>query len=296
MAWDPLQTWSAEQLFGFHSEINVVRLFQILFCAALVLQTLRRSYDQLEYRRLARGGGSPPHVMGRRPQKEAWPLLGHETWPVFGLFDLRVSAKTYLYCFDLFRMSICLAAVGVAPRVMLASACVLYFGSFSQLVGLSYVRRKTNLFPFIFAILAVSPGIDSDLSASVPLWPIYLILVLLCMAYVNAGLTKLRVSGFSWVTSEAVQTHILEECLFKPNSFGMWFSTKPMLCRLLAAFSLFFELSYPIVLVLPWLMFPYGAIGALFHLGIFMTMKVDFIRYWSPIYLVFVVMVVEKLA
>jgi hypothetical protein len=289
--------WTAYDLFGAHSSLNVVRLFLILFCGGLVVQTFRLNYDQLEYRRIAIGGGSPEHVMKRRgtDRPDVWPLLGHETWPVFGWFDLRLSRKTYLYFFDVFRISIVLAMVGFYPRIMLACACVSYFGSFSQLVGLSYVRRKSNLFPFIFAILAAAPGIDADLRTPVPLWPLYLVLVTLCMQYFTAGLTKLRVSGWSWVTSEALQTHMLEECLFKPNPMGMWFSSQTRLCKLLAGFALFFELSFPLALVFPAATFLYGVMGAGFHYGVFKTMKVDFIRYFSPIYFVFVVLLADKL-
>lgn len=288
--------WSADALFGAQSSLNVVRLFQLLFCGGLVIQTFRRNHDQLEYRRLAIGGGSPAHVMKRRAvEPEVWPLLGHETWPLFGWFDLRLSAKTYLYFFDVFRFSIVLATVGFYPRITLAIACVSYFGSFSQLVGLSYVRRKSNLFPFIFAILAVAPGIDDNLRTPVPLWPLYLVLVTLCMQYVTAGLTKLRVSGWSWVTSEALQAHMLEECLFKPNPLGMWFSTHATLCKLLSGFALFFELAFPLALVVPALTFVFGAMGAAFHYGVYRTMKVDFIRYFSPIYFVFVVLAADAL-
>ncbi len=286
--------WSADDLFGAHSSLNVVRLFQILFCGGLVLQTFRLGYDQLEYRRLAIGGGSPAHVMKRRKvEPEVWPLLGHETWPLFGWFDLRLSRKTYLYFFDAFRISLVLATIGFYPRVTLALACVTYFGSFSQLVGLSYVRRKSNLFPFVFAILAAAPGIDADLRAPVPLWPLYLVLVTLCMQYFDAGLTKLRVSGWSWVTSEALQAHMLEECLFKPNPLGMWFSSQTTLCKLLAGFALAFELAFPLALVMPAAAIAFGVMGAAFHYGVFKTMKVDFIRYFSPIYFVFVVLLVE---
>jgi hypothetical protein len=35
--------------------------------------------------------------------------------------------------------------------------------------------------------------------------------------------------------------------------------------------------------------------GAGFHYGVFKTMKVDFIRYFSPIYFVFVVLLADKL-
>jgi hypothetical protein len=288
--------WTAHDLFGAHSSLNVVRLFQILFCGGLVVQTFRLSYDQLEYRRLTIGGGSPAHVMKRRgtDRQEVWPLLGHETWPVFGWFDLRLSRKTYLYFFDAFRISLVLATVGFYPRIMLACACVSYFGSFSQLVGLSYVRRKSNLFPFIFAILAAAPGIDAGLRTPVPLWPLYLVLVTLCMQYFDAGLTKLRVSGWSWVTSEALQAHMLEECLFKPNPLGMWFSSQTTLCKLLAAFALFFELAFPLALVSPAAALLFGVMGAAFHYGVFKTMKVDFIRYFSPIYFVFVVLLADK--
>jgi hypothetical protein len=292
-----LDVWAARDLFGAHSSLNAVRLFQVLFCGGLVVQTFRLNYDQLEYRRLALGGGSPAHVMKRRGAggQALWPLLGHETWPVFGWFDLRLSRKTFLYFFDALRLSLALATVGFYPRPMLACACVFYFGSFSQLVGLSYVRRKSNLFPFIFATLAAAPSVDAGWRAPVPLWPLYLVLVALCMQYFNAGLTKLRVSGWGWVTSEALQAHTLEECLFKPNPLGMWFSSQTTLCKLLAAFALFFELAYPLALVFPTAALLFGAMGAAFHYGVFKTMKVDFIRYFSPIYFVFAALLADKL-
>jgi hypothetical protein len=116
------------------------------------------------------------------------------------------------------------------------------------------------------------------------------------MTYFDAGLMKLRDSGPSWITCETLQANILEECLFKPNGFGLWFAGNARLCKLLSGLSLFFELSFPLVLVFPALILPYGAIGVLFHVGVFLTMKVDFIRYWSANYLVFAVLLVEKMA
>src|SRR5262249_47449612 len=105
----------------------------------------------------------------------------------------------------------------------------------------------------------------------------------------------LRVSGWSWVTSESLQTHMLEECLFKPNPMGMWFSSQTRLCKLLAGFALFFELTFPLALVFPAATFLYGIMGAAFHYGVFKTMKVAFIRYSSPISFVFVVLLADTL-
>ena len=204
--------------------------------------------------------------------------------------------RAYRVAFALFRVSLLLSIGGPFPRLASAIAAVSYVVAFSQLKGLSYVRRKTNAFPLILLVFACAPGLDAGLRTATPLWPVYLALVVLTFVYANAGVTKVLASGPAWASSDTLQAYILEECLFKPNAFGMRFAMNRRMCRVLAGFSLLFELSFPLVLIFPALLPLYAIAGALFHIGVYLTMKVDFLRYWPANYMVFVALLVEKLA
>jgi hypothetical protein len=138
-------------------------------------------------------------------------------------------------------------------------------------------------------------------------WPIRLCLVLVCLFYFASGVAKLRYSGLSWADGrtlafylsggsprgQSVQHFIASRepeapkwrdgvglvdyaYVAEPTALGRRIAASPLLTRLLATFTLLLELTFPLALVGRRTRYAYFAAGALLHIGVMLSMRIDF--------------------
>ena len=151
-------------------------------------------------------------------------------------------------------------------------------------------------------------------------WPIRLSLLLLCLFYFASGHSKLRHSGLRWADGRTLEFYLSGGSVLgnglpqrflsdpraptsdkwrdgyglvdyaylgRPTALGHGLSRSPTLVRLVSIATLLFELSFPLALLGRRLTLAYLLAGTLFHVGIILTLRIEF---WSSlvVYLLFV--------
>jgi len=120
--------------------------------------------------------------------------------------------------------------------------------------------------------------------------PIRLAMIIVGLAYLLAGLQKLRFSGLDWVTGDNLRYVLLSasDSQAAPNQLGLLIAEHEPLFNLFAAGALVVELGF--ILCLPfaklrWVLVP-AAVGL--HAGIWLTMDLDYLSQALTVVVVFV--------
>ena len=141
------------------------------------------------------------------------------------------------------------------------------------------------LFPLVFAASADVWSLDARAGRTRPGdpsrygWPVNTAMIVVAGAYFFAGFAKLVNSGPGWVTGGNMRwiLYIASDARPVPNSLALFIADNAWLAHLLAAGSLLLELTFPVVLFWKRARPVYIAAAALFHIGIWMTIGLD---YW----------------
>ena len=154
---------------------------------------------------------------------------------------------------------------------------------------------------------------DPTLSAEPPsVWPVRLALLLVALVYLGSGLSKLRYSGLSWLDGETLAFYLsggsprgvgslqgfiadsgLSEAARFRDGFGLvdytWVANPPSFARRLAEIPwlmkvssgavLLLELGFPLALWNRRAMIAFLTLAAVFHLGVYALMGIDFMAY-----------------
>jgi hypothetical protein len=251
--------------------MNYSRLFILIYCSTLFLVFIFRHRDQLTYFRLMKKMDDVPAS-----------LLGR--WRIIELSPLTFNCVGFG-----FLAGLGLAIAGVVPRVALLACVFFYFLYFGQIRSLAYVVRKSNLIPQFLFIMALAPGSSDPLSALTSTWPIFILKILIIQIYVSAGYLKVRHSGFSWATATQLQGILLLQHLKYDIPYACRVAKHDKLCSVIAFLTLAFELTFPIVLLVPELELLYMVSAILFHLGTLVLMRIDYLTYHGPALLAFLV-------
>ena len=91
----------------------------------------------------------------------------------------------------------------------------------------------------------------------------------------------------AWFNGKYLQAYLLENYLWTDRTSALAVAGKPLLCVLMSTLTLVFELTFWVVIFFPKLIFLYVAIALLFHIGTLVTMRINYLKYLSPVYLVF---------
>lgn len=245
-------------------------MFLILFCAALALQILINFRQQLRYFE------SQPTRIYKNPPL----LLNRVKIPVLSKTGFISTGFILVFC-------LIFSTIGYYPRFFILLSLVCYFLYFNPIISLSYIQRKTNLIPIVLFILLFSPSIDAQLDQPTTGWSILLVKIVLAQIYFSAGMQKLRRTGLRWADGRSLQAYFIDHYLWGDTQSALKMANHPSLCRLLSISVLIFELTFWIIIFLPVLTYIYLPAAFLFHLGILFTMKINYLKYLSPTYLVF---------
>ena len=259
--------------------LNRTRVFLILFCIVLAVQLLLAFPQQLRYFRTepARIYGAPARLLGR-----------------FALPSL--TALQFAWLGGVMVASLLAAALNFAPRICLLVALLCYFLYFNPIMSLAYIQRKTNLVPIALLVLIFGPAISAPLKEATPLWPLSLIKITVALMYFSAGVQKLRRCGLRWCDGRTLQAYLVDHYLWGDTRLALKLAHQLRLCSFLSSMILFFELTFWVVLMLPQLTVVYVVAGIAFHIGTALTMRINYLKYLSPIYVVFVIDVAFQLS
>lgn len=276
------------------TELANLALFVSLFCAGLLLQTLIHFPEQFDF--LIRRAAFDAQLDMTPSYLRQAPLLGLASVPGLGRLGFVLAGAV---C----GASLLGAALGVRARLLLVVALVMFFMYFGQIVELGYVRRKTNLIPFILLILALAPDlrhcrpsvwfaalrrIRQPDPSSTAAWPLVLIKFVLAWSYFSSGLSKIRNTGWSWASGDVLQASLAERALASDLPLALWLAGQPALCQLASLVTLIFELGFWTVLLLPRFGPLYALAGLGFHVTIELSMGIHYLTYWGLAYLVFI--------
>lgn len=113
-------------------------------------------------------------------------------------------------------------------------------------------------------------------------WPIKLLSIVTTLSYSIAGITKLRVSGIAWVTSDVLLNQVAYDNLRKAilgdtySPIGAWAVSHPSLFKPLAALSLVIEVGAPLALFSKRLGRMWAFAMWSFHIGVLALMAIFF--------------------
>jgi hypothetical protein len=211
-----------------------------------------------------------------------------------------------------------LAAAGAWPRASFpaAFAAALFLGLMLNAGG-KVVHNDVVLMLCLLPLLATPrtasriwalrlPGNDREWGAAQPRlsgpaygWPIRTAMIVIALAYLLVGFQKLRYSGLDWITTDNLRwvLYASSDVQREPNQLALFVADRAWLAHLLAAGTIATELGF--VLCLPfarlrWLFVP-GVVAL--HLGIGLTMGLDYSAQALTVVRVFVnwVVVIESI-
>ena len=118
-------------------------------------------------------------------------------------------------------------------------------------------------------------------------WPLLLIQWIFAIVYLDSGMSKLLKGGVNWMNGYTLQYYLWQDGLKWERPFGIWFAQQHALAVLSSWVAILFEVTFPIVLIFPKLVWLYIPLGASFHGGIYLAQKAPFLKY-IPSYSVFI--------
>ncbi|MFM7022565.1 MAG: hypothetical protein ACKOXB_06265 [Flavobacteriales bacterium] len=249
---------------------NHVGLFARLFFFFLALQLLFNFPQQLRYFK------TQPQRLYRKKVK------------ILRLFSLPELTTTYFVLFGIMLLlSLILAAAGIYMKLFTALALLCYFPYFMSIISMPSIQRKTNLIPFVLLVLLVSPSVSESIDKPAPSWELLLIKIAIVQMYLSSAVQKLIHSGWRWCKGSTLQAHLMENYLWNEKKITLILAQNKGLCTALSYFTLLFELSFIILLFLPHLTYLYLSLALLFHLGTLLTMRINYLKYLLPVYMVF---------
>jgi len=199
------------------------------------------------------------------------------------------------------------AAAGLAPRLTFpaAYACALFLNLMLNATG-KIIHNDVVLMLCLLALVA-SPRAASRVWAlrlrgrSGPMavassrgaaygWPIRTAMIVIALAYLLVGLQKLRYSGLGWITSDNLRwvLYASSDAQPEPNQLALFVADRAWLAHLVAAITVATEIGFISCLRwarLRWLFVP-AAVGL--HLGIGLTMRLDYSAQALTVIIVFV--------
>ena len=245
-------------------------VFTMLFCSSLAFQIAVNFNVQLHFFKT-----DPVQIYGN-PQK----LLGFFQLPA-------LNTNQFLMVGIALVMSLCLAVVGILPVLMLviALACNLLY--FSSIQPLAFIQRKTNLTAIVLLILIFSTSFKPFLATQHTNWTMLLVKIAISQLYLSSGFQKLVHSGLKWAKGDYIKAYLVDHYLWGDRRMALIIARNPMLCSIISSTTLIFELTFWLIIICPSLTAIYVSLAFIFHLGTLLTMRINYIKYLIPVFMVF---------
>ena len=128
-----------------------------------------------------------------------------------------------------------------------------------------------------------------------PLWPLLTVKAILAQMYLSSAFCKLRASGIGWVRWTQLRGILLEHDLTYDLHLSSIVARSRWICGTLGVTALVFELTFWVVLAAPRMAAAYAITGIVLHVSTLVMMRIDYLTYHSPIYLVFAVVPIARM-
>ncbi len=242
-----------------------------------------------------------------------WATVSHVFWMPVSLLAIPgigiLPAATIGILQVIWKISLVFTCIGLLTPISAAIAAIVGV----YLLGLQNSMGKTDHFDaivvficLVFAVAKPTPvwSVDGSWRArhrpsSPPpasgeyTWPIKSVWLLMALIFFASGFSKLRHSGFSWVTSQnmaimLVKQHYWASPVNPTLNAGLWIASQPWLYHSLAAATLALELCYPLALLSPFIRWIVVPSMMLTQIGIFLVMGPSFPQFllanafWVP--------------
>lgn len=209
--------------------------------------------------------------------------------PIFAFELLRLDVPSFEFI-QLAALTCIVATICGIVGIFTRFSCFIAAGLYFYFWGLSYSNGQAHheKIALMFALLSLpfSPcgvrlSLDSFIKRVVgsyrdrtpaheplattseyAMWPLRLTQMTIAMGYGFAGATKLVVSGLGWANGYTLQNIMLSA----GAPWSDFVAADPMLCRLMSTGILFVQVSFPLVLFFPRLLWFYIPAATLFHL------------------------------
>jgi hypothetical protein len=194
---------------------------------------------------------------------------------------------------SLFGVVLPAAATWTIASVTVVSGIAFLRGRFARFSGVAFflsllwittyrssfgkILHSENLLVLHVGVLAVSAFLRDP-----ERWALRTMSIATVLTYVVAGVSKLRAGGVAWLTGRALGEWLAFDAVRKielgsfHSPVAVWVASSPLLCGLLAVFTLLVELGAPVALASPRLARAWSIAAWCFHAGILMTMAIGF--------------------
>jgi len=219
----------------------------------------------------------PPTAIYNRPPR------------ILGRFQVPPMKPTTIVAFQVVFVSALVCAViadGLLHKLSLITALVAYFPVFSAVAGLETNARKTYLIPLFLVVFIAAPNSGGNWHSESVYWPIWALKLLICQIYVSAAFQKLRNHGVGWFSQSSLGVYLLRLDLYEDNPWARKLNSRPHIYKPISFATLCFQATFWIVLVIPITTPAYLIFGAAFHIGIFVLMRINYLKYLSGAYLI----------
>ena len=206
-----------------------------------------------------------------------WGKMPAVAWTPIFLFDILTipvpSPEILGILGYLWVISLLFSSIGFMTRVSTVLAFLLGFYLIGLINSFAFTSHVESLMLLVFAIMAFSKcgdgfsadnllkkrkalsNEDFDKQSFEYTWPLNLIRVMFVFVFCAAGMSKLRNSGFSWITSDYLSSLIISQVLAGNRAeplfewLNFWLASKPLLCNFIAGITVFLELFAPLALL-----------------------------------------------
>lgn len=212
--------------------------------------------------------------------------------PVFLLKVLHLSYPPYTLLFFLY----CLAVISaiflfLLIRPLLFSLCFSLVFVFLQAYLYSFHKLDHTYATFTYASFLM-PFLCWNLRNALKKkenytedWPLKGIQICIALAYFFSGLEKIFSGGIAWFHPDTL-TYYLQ---LHSSSWGLWLSGQPVLCSILAGWSVVFELGFIWIIFQRKTVFLILPIGIFFHWGVFLFLDIGgWIHPWFLVYFFYI--------
>lgn len=190
-----------------------------------------------------------------------------------------------------------LSAFGVYARTSLALSCLFYLMFYKPLIDILAWHDAQPAF-FVLAILCMAPAIsyvtvftykNALRRMSTVSWPTDSIILILALAYLSAGLSKLQMGGLAWADGSPIRELFFDFYVFYGREISLVFLQPQyeLLLAVAAVSVLVFQNTFWTILFFPVLRPFYIVGGLLFHALIRITTGINFFPYFVILYFVF---------
>ncbi len=268
---------------------NPVRKFQLLYCTWMALAIAWNFGHQRKFYRWFCNSGlklATKRGLGAHPCK----LYGLISPPRLTIFQFDAVGLSLIGC-------LLTSCTPLAPRVFLFLSFLLSLTYFPQLFAESTLSGHSSIhIPSVLLLLCCSPPLDHQVESSSE-WPLALIRIHLASGYFSSGMCKLLAGALFnnfWGKGPTLQAYVIDGMWSRPatpliRSLQRRLICSPWLLAFLSTASVIFETGFIVAPASDYLCVVFGLAGFAFHIGILVLQGLDFVTWWMPALMVFLV-------